>query len=150
MKLSLSNFCYFSWITLFKLSIQNWLYSVSYYIFKCSTSKKPSLCFCLLSADHPWFRILLNFPLLQLCLLDILHYILFTGFALVFVFICNFLGSIFFAHVRLFVFVLVACCMLIVYEYRLKVSVLPSYRKQSIDLLCKSIDCFLYEDNTGT
>ena len=27
--------------------------------------------------------------------------------------------------------------------------VLPSYRNQSIDLLCKSIDWFLYEDNTG-
>ena len=25
----------------------------------------------------------------------------------------------------------------------------PSYRNQSIDSLCKSIDCFLYEDNTG-
>ena len=30
------------------------------------------------------------------------------------------------------------------------VSVLPSYRNQSIDLLCKSIDWFLYEGNTGT
>ena len=28
--------------------------------------------------------------------------------------------------------------------------VLPSYRSQSIDLLCKSIDWFLYEGNTGT
>ena len=27
--------------------------------------------------------------------------------------------------------------------------VLPSYRNQSIDLLCKSIDWFLYEGNTG-
>ena len=27
---------------------------------------------------------------------------------------------------------------------------LPSYRNQSIDLLCKSIDLFLYEDNTGS
>ena len=27
---------------------------------------------------------------------------------------------------------------------------LPSYRKQSIDLLCKSINWFLYEGNTGT
>ena len=27
--------------------------------------------------------------------------------------------------------------------------VLPSYRHQSIDLLCKSIDWFLYEGNTG-
>ena len=26
--------------------------------------------------------------------------------------------------------------------------VLPSYRNQSIDLLCKSIDWFLYEGNT--
>ena len=30
------------------------------------------------------------------------------------------------------------------------VPVLPSYRNQSIDLLCKSIDWFLYEGNTGT
>ena len=30
------------------------------------------------------------------------------------------------------------------------VPVLPSYRSQSIDLLCKSIDWFLYEGNTGT
>ena len=28
-------------------------------------------------------------------------------------------------------------------------AVLPSYRNQSIDLLCKSIDWFLYEGNTG-
>ena len=28
--------------------------------------------------------------------------------------------------------------------------VLPSYRNQSIDLLCKSIDWFLYEGKTGT
>ena len=28
-------------------------------------------------------------------------------------------------------------------------SVLPSYRNQSIGLLCKSIDWFLYEENTG-
>ena len=28
--------------------------------------------------------------------------------------------------------------------------VLPSYRNQSIDLLCKSIDWFIYEGNTGT
>ena len=27
--------------------------------------------------------------------------------------------------------------------------VLPSYRNQSIGLLCKSIDWFLYEENTG-
>ena len=27
--------------------------------------------------------------------------------------------------------------------------VLPSYRNQSIDLLCKSIDLFLYDGNTG-
>ena len=27
--------------------------------------------------------------------------------------------------------------------------VLPSYRNQSIDLLCKSIEWFLYEGNTG-
>ena len=27
--------------------------------------------------------------------------------------------------------------------------VLPSYRNQSIDLLCKSVDCFLYESNTS-
>ena len=27
--------------------------------------------------------------------------------------------------------------------------VLPSYRNQSIDLICKSIDWFLYESNTG-
>ena len=27
---------------------------------------------------------------------------------------------------------------------------MPSYRNQSTDLLCKSIDCFLYEGNTGT
>ena len=27
---------------------------------------------------------------------------------------------------------------------------LPSYRNQSIDLLWKSIDLFLYEDNTGS
>ena len=27
--------------------------------------------------------------------------------------------------------------------------VLPSYRNQSIDLLCKSIDWFLYDGNTG-
>ena len=27
---------------------------------------------------------------------------------------------------------------------------LPSYRNQSIDLLCKSIDLFLYEDHTGS
>ena len=27
--------------------------------------------------------------------------------------------------------------------------VLPSYRNQSIDLLCKSLDWFLYEGNTG-
>ena len=26
---------------------------------------------------------------------------------------------------------------------------LPSYRNQSIDLLCKSVDWFLYEGNTG-
>ena len=31
-----------------------------------------------------------------------------------------------------------------------KVSVLPSYRNQSIDLHSKSIDWFLYEGNTGT
>ena len=31
-----------------------------------------------------------------------------------------------------------------------EVPVLPSYRSQSIDLLCKSIDWFLYEGNTGT
>ena len=31
-----------------------------------------------------------------------------------------------------------------------EVQVLPSYRNQSIDLLCKSIDWFLYEGNTGT
>ena len=30
------------------------------------------------------------------------------------------------------------------------VPLLPSYRNQSIDLLCKSIDWFLYEGNTGT
>ena len=30
------------------------------------------------------------------------------------------------------------------------VPVLPSYRNESIDLLCKSIDWFLYEGNTGT
>ena len=30
------------------------------------------------------------------------------------------------------------------------VPVLPSYRNQSIDLLCKSIDRLLYENNTGT
>ena len=30
------------------------------------------------------------------------------------------------------------------------VLVLPSYRNQSIDLLCKSIDWFLYQGNTGT
>ena len=29
------------------------------------------------------------------------------------------------------------------------VPVLPSYRNQSIDLLCKSIDWFLYEGSTG-
>ena len=28
--------------------------------------------------------------------------------------------------------------------------VLPAYRNQSIDLLYKSIDWFLYEGNTGT
>ena len=28
--------------------------------------------------------------------------------------------------------------------------VLPSYVNQSTDLLCKSIDWFLYEGNTGT
>ena len=27
--------------------------------------------------------------------------------------------------------------------------VLPSYRNQSLDLLCKSIDWFLYEGSTG-
>ena len=31
-----------------------------------------------------------------------------------------------------------------------QVSVLPSYRNQSIDLLCESIDLFLYKGNTGT
>ena len=31
-----------------------------------------------------------------------------------------------------------------------QVPVLPSYRNQSIDLLCESIDWFLYEGNTGT
>ena len=31
-----------------------------------------------------------------------------------------------------------------------KVPVLFSYRNQSIDLLCKSIDWFLYEGNTDT
>ena len=31
-----------------------------------------------------------------------------------------------------------------------KVSVLPSYRIQSVDLHSKSIDWFLYEGNTGT
>ena len=31
----------------------------------------------------------------------------------------------------------------------LSVSV-PSYRNQSVDLLCKSIDWFLYDGNTGT
>ena len=31
-----------------------------------------------------------------------------------------------------------------------KVAVLPSYRNQSTDLLCKSIDWFLYEGNTET
>ena len=31
-----------------------------------------------------------------------------------------------------------------------KVAVLLSYRNQSTDLLCKSIDWFLYEGNTGT
>ena len=30
------------------------------------------------------------------------------------------------------------------------VSVLPSYRNQSIDLMCKSVDWFLYEGNAGT
>ena len=30
------------------------------------------------------------------------------------------------------------------------VPLLPSYRNQSIDVLCKSIDWFLYEGNTGT
>ena len=29
------------------------------------------------------------------------------------------------------------------------VPVLSSYRNKSIDLLCKSVDCFLYEGNTG-
>ena len=31
-----------------------------------------------------------------------------------------------------------------------EVPVLHSYRNQSIDLLCKTIDWFLYEGNTGT
>ena len=31
-----------------------------------------------------------------------------------------------------------------------EVPVLHSYRNQSIDLLCKSIDLFLYEGKTGT
>ena len=31
-----------------------------------------------------------------------------------------------------------------------EVPVLPSYRNQSIDLHSKSVDCFLYEGNTGT
>ena len=31
-----------------------------------------------------------------------------------------------------------------------KVPVLPSYRNQSLDLLCKSIDWFRYAGNTGT
>ena len=30
------------------------------------------------------------------------------------------------------------------------VLVLPSYRNQSTDLLCKSVDWFLYESNTGS
>ena len=32
----------------------------------------------------------------------------------------------------------------------LSASVLPSYRNQSIDLLCKTVDWFLYVGNTGT
>ena len=32
----------------------------------------------------------------------------------------------------------------------LKLFVLPSCRNQSINLLCKSIDCSLYEGNSGT
>ena len=36
------------------------------------------------------------------------------------------------------------------YLFKVNVPVLPSYRNQSIDLLCKSIDWFLHEGNTGT
>ena len=32
----------------------------------------------------------------------------------------------------------------------LKLFVLPSCRNQSINLLCKSVDCSLYEGNSGT